>query len=190
MLKQGQVELVRCRPAAVSDGQADPRWGLYEQCVELARKSWQAESGDQTSLCHAEMCDYFRDAHRAANRLGAADINLLYLDQEPIAFAYCYQWQGEVIGLRMGFDPSYAPLRPGQVLQKMMLEDSCRRGDRTFVLGTGSQAFKRHWRTSLEPSYRISHFPADNLRAQLLRLNRWLRRQIHGEQDFACSQLV
>ncbi len=189
MREQGRLELMRYRPAA-SNGNCDPRWDVYEQCVALAQCSWQAESDDKTSMCHAEMAGYFRDAHRAASRLGAADMNVLCLDDRPIAFAYCYHWRGAVIGLRMGFDPHVAQLSPGLVLQKMMLEESCRRGDSSFDLGTGSQDIKRHWRTSLVPSYRISHFPADILRAQLLRLNRWLRQRFKGENDFACSQVV
>ncbi|MGA2253232.1 MAG: GNAT family N-acetyltransferase [Thermoguttaceae bacterium] len=190
MAKQGKMELVRYRPEPALDGEADSRWDLFDACVTLARRSWQGERGDKTNLCHAEVSGFFRDAHRAAARLGAVDACLLYFNDDPAAFIYNYRWHGAVYGLRRGFDPRFKHLRPGLVLQKMMLEDGYRRGDRCYDLGTGSHDTKQAWRTSLRTSYRFTFFPTLVFRAQLLWWNRWLRRRLHGEHDIACSQVV
>jgi CelD/BcsL family acetyltransferase involved in cellulose biosynthesis len=104
-----------------------------------------------------------------------------------MAFAYNYRWQGAVHGTRKGFDPEFAHLHPGLVLQKIMLEDGLRRGDRVYDLGTGDHHSKAPWRTNVRTSYRFTFFPAMVLRAQLLRCNRWFRRQLRGEHDIACS---
>ena len=117
---------------------ADP----YATCVALAQSSWQGEGGDKTNLCHDRFGDFFREAHAAAEPWDAADINLLCFDGQPAAFAYNYCWKGAVYGLRKGFDPRFAPLRPGLVLQKLMLEDGHRRGDRLYDLGTGDPSFQ------------------------------------------------
>jgi CelD/BcsL family acetyltransferase involved in cellulose biosynthesis len=186
MAEQGKVELVRYRPDPAY-GDVDPRWDLYDACVALAQRSWQGKRGDKTNLCHAEFSGFFRDAHAAAARLGAADLSLLYFNDEPAAFMMNYHWQGAVYGLRRGFDPQFRHLRPGLVLQKIMLEDGLRRGDRCYDLGTGSHDAKEAWRTNLQTSYRYTFFPALVLRAQLLWWNRWLRRRLHGEHDIACS---
>jgi CelD/BcsL family acetyltransferase involved in cellulose biosynthesis len=190
MAEQGEFEFIRFRPAAAGEGQFDPRWDLYDACVTLAQRSWQGEMGDRTNLCHEEVSPFFRDAHLAAARLGAVDLNLLCCDGEPAAFMYNYHWQGVVYGLRRGFDPRFKHLRPGMILQKLMLEDGHRRGDRCYDLGTGSHDIKEDWRTSVRTSYRFTFFPALVLRAQLLRWNRWLRHRLHGEHDIACSQVV
>jgi len=190
MATQGKMELVRFRPVPDSDGEVDPRWDLYDTCVALAQRSWQGTSGDKTNLCHAEVSQYFRNAHRAAARLGAVDACLLYFNDAPAAFIYNYRWQTAVYGLRRGFDPQFKHLRPGLVLQKMMLEDGHRRGDRCYDFGTGSHDTKQAWRTSVQTSYRFTYFPALVFRAQLLRWNRWLRSRLHGEHDIACSQVV
>jgi len=190
MAEQGKMDLIRYRPELASEGEVDPRWDLYDTCVEIAQRSWQGEDGDKTNLCHAEVGEFLRDAHAAAARLGAVDLSLLYFNDEPAAFMYNYRWQGTVYGLRRGFDPQFKHLRPGLVLQKMMLEDGHRRGDRGYDLGTGSHNAKQAWRTCVQTSYRFTFFPRLVLRAQLLRWNRWLRRQFHGEQDIACSQVV
>ena len=187
MAEQGKMELVRFRPEPACGGEVDPRWDIYDACVAIARRSWQGESGDRTNLCHDEVSAFFRDAHAAAVGLGAVDCNLLCFNGEPTAFAYNYHWQGTVHGLRRGFDPRFKHLRSGLVLQKLMLEDGHRRGDRCYDLGTGSHDTKQAWRTSVKSSYRFTFFPTLAWRAQLLRCNRWLRRQLRGAQDIACS---
>jgi len=190
MAEQGRMELVRYRPQPACGGDVDPRWDLYDTCVGLAQRSWQGESGDKTNLCHAEVSGFLRDAHATAATLGAVDLSLLYFNDEPAAFMYNYRWHGAVYGLRRGFDPRFKHLRPGLVLQKLMLEDGQRRGDRCYDLGTGSHDAKQAWRTNLQVSYRFTFFPALVFRAHLLRWNRWLRHRLRGEHDIACSQIV
>jgi CelD/BcsL family acetyltransferase involved in cellulose biosynthesis len=179
MAEQGKIEFVRSR--------AGERWDLYDACVSLAARSWQGDHGDATSLCHGDFARYFRATHAAAAGLGAADICLLYFDGQAAAFAYTYCWNGNVYGMRKGFDPRFASLSPGLLLQKLMLEDGHRRGDRLYDLGTGDPASKAPWRTSARASYRFTFFPPTVLRAQLLWWNRWLRRRLRGERDIACS---
>ena len=158
------MELVRYRPKPAGGGEADPRWDLYDTCVALALRSWQGESGDKTNLCHAEVGGFLRDAHAAAARLGAVDLNLLYCNDAPAAFMYGYHWQDTVYGLRRGFDPQFKHQGPGQILQKMVLEDGHRRGDRYYDLGAGSHDTKQAWRTSIQTSYRFTFFPASVFR--------------------------
>ena len=110
MAAAGKVELVRFR--GDEDAYDAPRWDLYDTCIALAERSWQGTGGDRTNLCHDEASGYFRDAHAAAAKLGAVDVNLLYVNGLPAAFAYNYQWHGSVYGLRKGFDPDFANLPP------------------------------------------------------------------------------
>ncbi|HEX4148674.1 MAG TPA: GNAT family N-acetyltransferase, partial [Pirellulales bacterium] len=98
LAEHGQVEYVRYRPAGIIGGETDPRWDLYNTCQRLAAASWQGSSQTGNTLSHQSVCDYLRDAHAAAVDAGAVDINLLYVDGEPTAFAYCYHYQGQVSG--------------------------------------------------------------------------------------------
>ena len=188
--ERGDVVLVRYRPDPEPGEEADPRWDLYDACEMLARRSWQGSSDDGTTLSHPSVRDFLRDAHAAAARCGSLDLNLLLLNGRPIAFAYNYQMDGRVYGLRKGFDPDFAAMSPGLVLQQRMLQDGFDRGDRHYDLGVGYHDAKRHWQTSTVTSYRFTHFPSIVSRVQLLRMNRWLRRRIYGESDIACAQGV
>ncbi len=173
--EQGRIRYVRYRPRGAAEGDGDPQWDLYEACCGVAKKSWQGASHNGTTLCHCSVSECLRSIHAAAARAGCLDMNLLFLDEVPIAFSYNYVYRGNVYALRKGYDPKWAKVGPGTVMQAMMLEDSFRRGDHLFDLGPGSLQWKRDWLTSVLTSYRYTHFPAWAPRAQLLRLKRlWL----------------
>ncbi|MHC4405537.1 MAG: GNAT family N-acetyltransferase [Planctomycetota bacterium] len=185
LAEHGEVTFVRYRPEGAAYGEAEPRWDLYDACVEVARRSWQAGSTSGNTLCHPSVAAYLRDAHAVAARAGSLDLNLLLVDAQPVAFAYNYHYDGHVYGLRRGFDPQWAASGPGNVLQAMILEDGFRRGDRRYDLGTGSLSCKRPWQTSAVASYRYTHFPRTAPRAQLLRLKRWFQDRFARNDDAA-----
>jgi CelD/BcsL family acetyltransferase involved in cellulose biosynthesis len=180
--RQGKLELIRYRPEGSAHGDDDPRWDLYDACLGIAKCSWQGSSGNGTTLCHRCVCDYLRDAHVAAVRAGAMDLCLLTLGGRPIAFIYHYRYEGRIYGLRKGYEPELGCLGPGIVLQQMVLEDSFRRGDRSYDMGAGSLDSKRPWQTSLATSYRYTHFPLASPRTQLIRAKRWLVERFAGPQ--------
>jgi CelD/BcsL family acetyltransferase involved in cellulose biosynthesis len=168
----GEVEYERYRPRGESHEDCDPRWDLYNACLVVASASWQGSSNTGTTLTHDSVTSFLRDAHVAAVRRGAADVNLLRVDGVPVAFAYNYCYQGNVYGLRAGFNAQTAPPGAGNLLLTWALRDSFERGDRIYDLGTGYLDEKRHIRTNLMPIYRCGHFPWLPLRSQLLRLKR------------------
>ena len=170
----GEVEYLRYRPRGDAHNDADPRWDLYEDCLAVTRGSWQSGSTDGSSLLHADVHEYFRDAHLAAVRAGALDLNLLYADGRPLAFVYNYRHGGRLMSLRVGYDAASSRSGAGNVLYAHVIEDSFRRGDVVYDLGPGSVDCKRHLRTELRPLYRYSHFPVRSLRPNILRLKRLL----------------
>jgi CelD/BcsL family acetyltransferase involved in cellulose biosynthesis len=170
---RGPVEHLRYRPAGAAEGDADPRWDLLEACLGVAAASWQSGSTTGTTLTHATIAPLVRDAHAAAVRAGGLDLNLLLVAGRPAAFNYAFHYRGHVFGLRTGYDPELAACGPGTVLQARMIEDSCRRGDRTYDLGADYLECKRPWQTRLAASWRYSVF-APRLRPQIVRIKRLL----------------
>jgi CelD/BcsL family acetyltransferase involved in cellulose biosynthesis len=179
---RGSLKYLRYRPGGVPAGDADPRWDLYDTCVELARRSWQGSSTTGTTLSHPTVRDYLRATHAAAVRAGAVDINLLLLDDRPIAFSYNYCRRGWVYGVRNGYDPAAVQEGAGTVLMAKMIEDSGRRGDQLLDLGPNYLDCKRYWVTRLQLAYHYTHFHPARLRAQALRLKRVVRRWLSWSQ--------
>jgi CelD/BcsL family acetyltransferase involved in cellulose biosynthesis len=172
LAQQGSVSYVRYRPTG-QPGDDSPRWDLYDACEELARRSWQAEATDGTTLSHENVRGFLREMHETAATAGAADLNLLLLDDVPTAFIYGYHYGGYVYGLRRGYDSDQSRAGAGNVLLAYTLRDSFARGDRLYDMGVGSYASKRHFQTRLIPVLRYGHYPPEAPRTQLLRLKRW-----------------
>lgn len=166
------IRYVRHRPGGQAAGDVDPRWDLYDIAEEIARRSWQATSFDGTTLCSPSIRPFLRDMHAVACREGFADLNLLYLDEHPCAYAYNYVYRGSLFGLRVGYNAEAAKHGPGNLLYLKTLQDSFARGDWLYDLGPGSLEAKRYLRTRLVTIYRCSHYHPLNLRAQLVRLKR------------------
>lgn len=106
----------------------------------------------------------------------ALDLNLLLVDEQPVAFNYAYHYRGYVYRLRSGFDKSWAAEGPGTVLQARMIEDCFARGDRTYDLGPGDSECKRYWHSCARASYRYTYFPVADPFAQLVRAKRSVER--------------
>ncbi len=163
---------MRYRPSGQA-GDNSPCWDLYDACEELARRSWQATASDGTTLSHESVRGFLRDMHETAAAAGTVDLNLLLLDNVPVAFIYGYHYRGYVYGLRRGYDGDRSRAGAGNVLLAHALRDSFARGDRVYDMGVGSYESKRHFQTRLIPIFRYSHYSPEAPRTQLLRLKRW-----------------
>jgi CelD/BcsL family acetyltransferase involved in cellulose biosynthesis len=173
--RTGKVTFHRHRPESLACGDGDPRWDLFEECLTVSRNSWQAQSRSGNTLCHEQVESFLRDSHALAAKLGMLDVALLRIDGRPAAFQYNYLCDGVISGLRMGYDRQLTQQGAGNVVLKYTLEDSFRRGDRSFELGVGDFPFKRRLRTDVETSYRFTCYPWLAWRAQGVRLTRWLK---------------
>ncbi len=174
----GDWEYIRHRPLGAAHGDGDPRWDLYDGCCEAARQSWQGQHESGTTLTSAPVASFLRQAHQVAARLGMLDMNLLLLDGQPAAFAYNYHYDGRIQGLRAGFDARLTRVGPGSVLLWQALEDSFRRGDSEYDLGTGGQAYKARVATGTISSYRFTHYRRLGVRSQGVRIARWLKSRV------------
>lgn len=168
LAEQGAAAFERYRPLGASQGQDAPRWDLYEQCVDLARRSWQGSSDNGTTLSHPQVACFFRETHLLAARSGALDLALLRLDGRSIAYAYNYHACGSVFGLRTGYAPEFAECGAGLVLLAWMFRDSIARGDRRLDMGVAAKETKRRWAPRWAPLGRLTHYAAGSPRAQLL----------------------
>lgn len=172
LAERGEVRFVRHRPAGAACGDADPRWDFYDACEDVARRSWQGSSTTGTTITHETVRPFLRDMHQTASAAGAADVNLLYLNDQPIAFLYCYVERGHVFGLRIGYDESASRDGVGNLLYMHVVEDSIGRGDRIIDLGPGSLQAKQAILSRVVPIYRRTYGNPFSLRGLLWRAKR------------------
>ena len=124
-----------------------------------------------------------------ATRLGAADINLMWLNGRPVAFAYNYVWNGCVYGLRIGYDAQMCREGVGNLLCVDIVRDSIARGYHTFDMGPGSLSCKRVVQTEVKEALQYTHYRWAAPRAQLLRLKQvftgWVGESSHAPESAA-----
>jgi CelD/BcsL family acetyltransferase involved in cellulose biosynthesis len=173
--RDNELSFQRHRPAGAAGGDDDPRWDLFEDCLAVSRNSWQAHSESGNTLCHEHVEPFLRDCHAMAAKLGMLDVALLRINGNPAAFQYNYCYEGQVFGLRMGYDRNIDQQGLGNAVLNLTLEDSFNRGDRLFELGSGEYPFKNRLCTEVFRSYRFTCYPRLALRAQGVRLTRWLK---------------
>lgn len=178
----GTVRYERYRPGGTSVADDAPRWELYDACESIARDSWQDGLVDGNTMHHEHVRPLLRDAHLSAVNAGAVDINLLFLNDRPVAFVYGYHFQGYVDLMRIGFAPDLAKLAPGNALWTRLIQDSFERGDRVLDFGPTCLDYKRFWMTRLEPSYQVQQY-ASTPKAMALRMARWLKSQCRSLSD-------
>jgi CelD/BcsL family acetyltransferase involved in cellulose biosynthesis len=168
----------RYRPTGAMHGEDDPCWDLYADCLTIARRSRQATGRDDVTLttpAHAEM---FRAAHEAAAKVGALDLNLLYVDGTAAAFVYNYVVDGALTTVAAGYDPRFEADDVGSILTWALLRQSHDLGDRSLDLGPVDDAAARFWQTDSERLLRAVHYPRHSLRAQALHFGRVWRRRL------------
>lgn len=180
--KTGLVEFVRYRPTV---GEGDPRWDLFDECLTVSRRSWQADAHNGNTICHADVLPFLKDCHAEASRLGMLDVAILRVAGQPLAYQYNYHHAGNIFGLRMGYDRQARELGAGKVLLARFIEDSFQRGDHVLDLGIGEFDFKARFRTGVEQSYRYSYYPWNSWRSQGIRITQWLRQQLAAEEVVA-----
>ena len=181
--REFQVDVQRHRPLGIRHGDNDPRWDLYENCLEIAAQSWQGESTTGNTLSHEHVREFLFDCHRVATKLGMLDMVVLKLDGQPAAFQYNYLYDGKLFGLRMGFAREFAKQGVGKSLLGWTVEDSFARGDRLIDMGIGNFEFKKRFRTAVETSHRYTYYPWQAWRGQSVRLSRWVKSRFKTEEE-------
>jgi CelD/BcsL family acetyltransferase involved in cellulose biosynthesis len=183
--EDSRVEYIRHRPAPAAEGDGDPRWDLYQQCEQIALRSWQGSVTNGNTLTHPRVRDYFRDAHAAAARLGMVDVNVLQIEGRPAAFLYNYHHGGYVTMHRTGYDPDQSENGLGFGLLLKSLEDGCSRGDRAVDFGPGEREQKRRLRTRVESTYRLTYAPLNSWRSQAVQWSRWAKDKLQQRRAAA-----
>jgi CelD/BcsL family acetyltransferase involved in cellulose biosynthesis len=183
LAREGRVTYLRCRRAGAKGAELEPRWDLFEACEAISKASWQGRAPGGTMLTKEADRGFFRECFQKAGHDGGVDLDLLFVDDQPVAFSYSYYYRGRVAQIKTAFDPRFAHEGAGAVLQARCIAESFARGDHAIEMGHEFLHWKRMWLTHLRPVHRYVHFPLSpaaqlirGKRALVRRLRPWIRR--------------
>ncbi|MFL1873968.1 GNAT family N-acetyltransferase [Hansschlegelia beijingensis] len=121
----------------------------------LSQKAQQfAERGIDNVFAHPGVPEFLSEACGLTGRPAVIDLYGFDLDDETIAvtggLADAERYCGMFISITSGEHAKYSP---GEMLMNFVVEDSIRRGLRTFDLGVGAATYKKMYCPDLEPLY-------------------------------------
>ena len=184
LAESGTLRLVRYRPEGVACDDSDPCWELYSGFEEMLRHSGSKQ------LKRSEL-NFYREVYVKAVWAGAADINLLYAGDQPVAAALNLHRNGLVENIGLVCAPN-VPKHTITALMGRMLQDSFERGDTSFQFNPRDSGSLADWKTSTVRSYRYTHFARIVPKAQMLRFKHcvgsWLNEYSQSERVAGPSQ--
>ncbi|PQO29675.1 GNAT family N-acetyltransferase [Bremerella cremea] len=174
-VEQAGIVAERYRPEIDRTRPFCPNEKLYQECVALAKRTWQGSSTNGTTISHQQTAAYFHECFIKASRLGMLDLMTLRQNERLIAFSYNFHHQGRVLGLRVGYEPDCQQLSPGIAMMGLQIRDSIERGDSIIDLGSDHYDVKARWINRTLESQRVCHYSRYSLQANILRWGHWLK---------------
>lgn len=187
--QHGDLRYVRYRTDLETDT-TDPRWDLFEHSMVVALSSWQATSPLEAAFCSDRVTPLLKELHGEAAHCGMLDMNLLYLDDHPVAFLYNYVCRGNVYCLRSGYDAECPASSLGTILLAEFVKDSHLRGDRQINFGPGTQDYKMRFATDIQRAVTFTHYHRWGMHTQMLAARARLDPSIPGFDQRCQKRLV
>jgi hypothetical protein len=150
---------------------------FLDRLDQIYRDTWQAKVGGYAPRNKPAQVRYLSQISRA----GCLRSYLLSIDDQPIAFALGYQYNGAYYFLETGFDQAWADSSPGTALMHLFFEDLFRHDSPVlldFIMG--DQAYKRSFSSSKHCTASVYVAPRNSWRTVLR-----VQALLHG-----CSRLM
>jgi len=130
--EMGKIKLVRSRAVATLRSrtieESAQQLSTFQHLTELNEEVINRKVDGRDERRGVNLWRFIRDVHASAVTNAVADWSVLYVEDEPVAAAYGLARQGQIEILSLVVSPQW-PQAAQQVLMKMLLEDSCSRGD-------------------------------------------------------------
>lgn len=130
----------------------------FDSLVTLHQQRWSTGSSGGV-FANERSKRFHREIVRVLSERGRVSIDLLWLDERPIAGIYGFDYQGVYYFYLPGFDPAVLPkASPGLLLLYHRIEQSIPDGERTVDLLQGAQPYKLEWSNDLRRSVTLRYY--------------------------------
>lgn len=111
--------------------------------------------GDKAQFFTPDRERFFRRLAADLFLFGLARLDVLELDDEPVACTFSYDYRGSFELYNSSFRPDLAKLAPGMVLVGHLIETAIDEGKHTFDFLRGQERYKLRFGPELRPVYRV-----------------------------------
>lgn len=148
----GRIEYCRAQSPAAVDTALD--W-----MIPLHQRRWSI--GSSAAVLASERSKRFHmEIVQVLSERGRVSIDLLKLDDRPLAAIYGFIYQGVYYSYLPGFDPaaSFSKASPGLLLLYHCIEQAIRDGTHTVDMLMGAQPYKLEWSNDLRRSMTLRYY--------------------------------
>lgn len=140
----------------------DLEWKHFETIFEISKNS------NFPDLYRSEENQAFHyDLFRLMKDRGWIQIEILFIDQKPVAFQYGFLYGGRYEDWRGGIDKNYEFIAPGKLLMMRTLEERFKSGLRENDFLRGKHTYKTDWLPSVRGFKSIRAFNSRAIKARL-----------------------
>jgi CelD/BcsL family acetyltransferase involved in cellulose biosynthesis/RimJ/RimL family protein N-acetyltransferase len=118
----------------------------FPEIVELHRRRWRERSDTSGFSSDARIAGMRAAAERFA-KAGRLELDLLFVDDQLIAYSYGFVFGGRHVYYSPGFDPAYAPFSASKILLHQQLVNTFADELREFDFSRGAETYKLVWAT-------------------------------------------
>jgi len=111
---------------------------------------------DKAAFLTPQMESFFRSIAHAMAEQKLLRLNMLELDQKPVAVTMCFDYRDTVYLYNSGYEPDYGWLSVGVISKALCIKDSIERHKKRFDFLKGAEAYKFHLGGQELPLYRCS----------------------------------
>jgi CelD/BcsL family acetyltransferase involved in cellulose biosynthesis len=166
----------------------EPRFDLFDACTQIAKQSWQG--AHEASFSSDKTQEFLRALHARAAAQGQADMTVVWLNGQPIAYLYAYCNAGRWIGFRNGYDPQFVKTGVGALALHESLMAAEALGDVFMDLGPGIYEYKTRAATDLRLTYSVAHYARLSVRPQLVKAWRHIEPILRGREETEKRRMV
>ena len=177
----GRLRLLRCRSIAENQIDEPGKNLVYQHLQKILSENLTHQIGQTNERRGYRNHEFISRIHDAAVQHAVADWSVLYVNEDPIAAAYGLAHQGrlEMLSLtsRVGW-----PMEARLVLMKMLMEDSCRRGDLKISIPTTWGSVATRLRNETLDTCRFVSTPLTSWRVHALKTTRYVQEMMGKPQ--------
>lgn len=116
----------------------------FDDFLAVEDSGWKGEGGTSIKKQPAKLA-YYRHLLNEYGERGICQINILYLNEEPIAAQFGVRVAGRLFLLKIGFRENYASISPGYLALYKLLEQSAARGEMNSVSFVTGVSWTDRW---------------------------------------------
>ncbi len=124
--------------------------------IDIFLKLFQDSRQDKAAFLTSKMEAFFRAIASAMAEQGLLRLNMLELDEKPVAATMCFDYRDTVYLYNSGYDPDYGWLSVGVISKALCIKDSIDRNKKRFDFLKGGEAYKYHLGGHELPLHRCS----------------------------------